>query len=69
MYEETLFQNTKDGKPFVDVLKEKGIVPGIKVDMGVQPLPGTELIPAWAGSGSCWLTTPSWCCHAHPHTL
>jgi fructose-bisphosphate aldolase class 1 len=32
-YEETLYQKTKDGKPFVDVLKEKGIVIGIKVDL------------------------------------
>jgi fructose-bisphosphate aldolase class I len=42
MYEETLFQNDKDGKPFVDLLKEQGIIAGIKVDMGVQPLPGTD---------------------------
>ena len=36
MFEETLYQSTADGKPFVDVLKEQGIVPGIKVDTGLQ---------------------------------
>ena len=32
LYEETLFQKTADGKPFADVLREQGIVVGIKVD-------------------------------------
>ena len=31
MFEETLYQSTAAGKPFVDVLREQGIVPGIKV--------------------------------------
>lgn len=30
-YEETLYQSTDDGIPFVEVLKSKGIIPGIKV--------------------------------------
>ena len=42
MYEETLYQNADDGTPFVDLLKSKGIIPGIKVDKGVQPLFGTN---------------------------
>lgn len=42
LYEETLFQSTKDGRPFVQVLNELGIVPGIKVDLGVKPLYGTN---------------------------
>ena len=42
LFEETLYQSTKDGKPFPEVLKEQGIVPGIKVDKGVVPLPGTD---------------------------
>ena len=42
MFEETLYQSTKDGKPFVDVLGEQGIKPGIKVDTGLQMLPGTN---------------------------
>jgi fructose-bisphosphate aldolase class 1 len=32
MYEETLYQKTKDGTPFVEVLTKRGIIPGIKVD-------------------------------------
>jgi fructose-bisphosphate aldolase, class I len=42
MFEETLYQSGSDGKAFVDVLKGQGIVPGIKVDTGLQPLPGTD---------------------------
>ena len=38
-YEEALYQKTKDGKQFVDLLKEKGIISGIKVDKGLTPLP------------------------------
>ena len=42
LFEETLFQNTDDGTPFVDLMKAKGILPGIKVDKGVKPLFGTN---------------------------
>lgn len=42
LFEETLYQNGSDGKPFVDLLKSKGIIPGIKVDKGVVPLPDTD---------------------------
>jgi fructose-bisphosphate aldolase class I len=42
MFEETLYQSSKDGKPFVDILNEQGIKPGIKVDTGLQVLPGTN---------------------------
>jgi len=42
LYEETLYQSTDDGTPFVDVLKSKGIIPGIKVDKGIKPLAGTN---------------------------
>jgi len=31
LFEETLFQKTDDGTPFVDIMKSKGIIPGIKV--------------------------------------
>jgi fructose-bisphosphate aldolase, class I len=40
LYEETLFQATRDGKPFAKLLAEKGVIPGIKVDKGTKPLPG-----------------------------
>jgi fructose-bisphosphate aldolase class I len=32
LFEETLYQNTTDGKKMVDILQENGIIPGIKVD-------------------------------------
>jgi len=41
-YEETLYQKADDGTPFVELLKSKGIVPGIKVDTGVVTLLGTN---------------------------
>jgi fructose-bisphosphate aldolase, class I len=31
-YDETLFQKTKDGRRFVDVVRDAGILVGIKVD-------------------------------------
>ena len=36
MFEETLYQSCADGKPFVDVLRDQGIMPGIKVDGGLE---------------------------------
>lgn len=42
MFDETLYQSTREGVPFVKVLKDQGIVPGIKVDTGLQVLPGTD---------------------------
>ncbi|KAK7386025.1 hypothetical protein VNO78_32075 [Psophocarpus tetragonolobus] len=42
MFEETLYQKTSEGKPFVEVLKEKNVIPGIKVDKGVVELAGTN---------------------------
>jgi fructose-bisphosphate aldolase class I len=41
LYEETLYQKCDDGTPFAELLKQRGIVPGIKVDKGTVPLPGT----------------------------
>lgn len=42
MFEETLYQNSSSGVPFVQMLQEKGIIPGIKVDKGVVALGGTD---------------------------
>src|SRR3546814_4191552 len=41
LYDETLRQKAKDGTPLVDILNKRGIIPGIKVDKGVQALPGS----------------------------
>ena len=40
MFDETIRQQTDDGTPFAQLLKDKGIIPGIKVDKGTRPLPG-----------------------------
>ncbi|MFI5136227.1 MAG: class I fructose-bisphosphate aldolase [Sphingobacteriales bacterium] len=40
LYDETIYQATKDGVLFVDILKQAGIVPGIKVDEGTTDLAG-----------------------------
>jgi len=37
-HEETVKQATKDGVNFVEYLKAKGVVPGIKVDKGLAVL-------------------------------
>jgi len=42
LFEETLYQSTKAGKPFVEVLKEANVLPGIKVDKGTVELGGTN---------------------------
>ena len=42
LFEETLYQDSSKGVPFVKILQEKGIIPGIKVDKGVVPLAGTD---------------------------
>ncbi|KAH7545441.1 hypothetical protein FEM48_Zijuj01G0094300 [Ziziphus jujuba var. spinosa] len=42
LFEETLYQKTYDGKPFVEVLQENNVIPGIKVDKGTVELAGTN---------------------------
>jgi fructose-bisphosphate aldolase class I len=39
LYDETIWQKAKDGTPLVDVIKQSGAIPGIKVDEGTKPLP------------------------------
>ncbi|XP_011481856.1 fructose-bisphosphate aldolase C [Oryzias latipes] len=41
-FHETLYQKTDDGIPFAKLIKDRGIVVGIKVDKGVVPLAGTN---------------------------
>jgi fructose-bisphosphate aldolase class I len=40
LYDETIRQSSADGTPFPKLLESKGMIPGIKVDMGAKPLPG-----------------------------
>jgi fructose-bisphosphate aldolase class I len=49
LYEESLFQDASDGTPILELFRAQGIVPGIKVDLGVQPLAGGL-------SGETWCT-------------
>jgi fructose-bisphosphate aldolase class I len=42
LFDETIRQSTADGTPFPQLLKSKGIIPGIKVDKGVKQLPNSK---------------------------
>src|ERR1700680_5062483 len=48
LYDETIWQNAKDGTPLVKIIEQSGAIPGIKVDEGTQALPGCpgELVTA-----------------------
>ena len=41
LYDETIRQKSSDGTPLAEVLSRQGIVPGIKVDTGAEPLAGS----------------------------
>src|SRR5437762_7742857 len=38
LFDETIRQKTRDGRSFVEVLEQQGIVPGIKVDKGAKAM-------------------------------
>jgi fructose-bisphosphate aldolase class I len=40
LYDETIRQTKKDGTPFVKVIADAGIIPGIKVDTGAKAMAG-----------------------------
>ena len=42
LFDETIRQSTQAGVPFLQVMQEAGIVPGIKVDLGAKDLAGCE---------------------------
>src|SRR4030081_2308595 len=48
LYDETIWQNARDGTPLVKLIEQAGAIPGIKVDEGTQALPGCpgELVTA-----------------------
>jgi len=48
LYDETIWQNARDGTPLVRLIEASGAIPGIKVDEGTQALPNCpgELITA-----------------------
>jgi fructose-bisphosphate aldolase class I len=39
LYDETIWQDAKDGTPLVKLIEQSGAIPGIKVDEGTQGLP------------------------------
>lgn len=50
LFEETLFQDSSaeaGGAPMVELFQRQGIVPGIKVDQGVEPLAGGLAGESW----------------------
>src|SRR5215831_9475160 len=38
LFDETIRQSASDGTPFPELLASKGVIPGIKVDLGAKPL-------------------------------
>src|SRR5680860_475654 len=40
LFDETIRQHLKDGTPFIKVLTDQGIIPGIKVDVGAKDMAG-----------------------------
>ena len=42
LFDETIRQSTKAGVPFIKVMQDAGIIPGIKVDKGAKPLAGFQ---------------------------
>jgi fructose-bisphosphate aldolase class I len=40
LFDETIRQRKNDGTPFLKVIADAGIIPGIKVDIGTKPLAG-----------------------------
>lgn len=41
LFEETLLQATGEGTPFATLLHRKGVLPGVKTDRGLEPIPGS----------------------------
>lgn len=42
LFDETIRQDASDGTPLREILRQQGIIPGIKVDKGAKPLAGCE---------------------------
>jgi fructose-bisphosphate aldolase, class I len=41
LYDETIWQKARDGTALVKLIQQAGAIPGIKVDEGTKPLPGS----------------------------
>ncbi len=42
LFDETIRQKSDDSTPLVEVLSGRGVIPGIKVDLGAKPLAGAD---------------------------
>ena len=64
LYDETIRQQKKDGTPFVKILIDAGIIPGIKVDIGAKDMaghPGENESPrVWTDCVSASRSTFKW---------
>jgi fructose-bisphosphate aldolase class I len=40
LHDETIRQSTKAGVPFTTIMRDAGVIPGIKVDLGAKPMAG-----------------------------
>jgi fructose-bisphosphate aldolase class I len=49
LYDETLHQQKRDGTPFLQILTDSGIIPGIKVDAGAKEMARSGNYPAAMG--------------------
>lgn len=41
LFEETLLQSTAQGVSFPELLQRKGVIPGVKSDRGLEPIPSS----------------------------
>lgn len=73
LFEETLFQNASDGTPFVKMLQDKNIIPGIKVSGDHQTKSAISVLGAEehaAGQGQCHQAAGrSATCHVLPRLV
>src|SRR6266480_1531255 len=59
LFDETIRQKTRDGRSFVELLQQQGIVPGIKVDKGAKAManfPGEKITEGMDGLRAIWRT-------------
>ena len=71
LFDETIRQKTRDGRSFVDVLEQQGIVPGIKVDKGAKSMtnfpgekdhgrPWMDCVSGWPSIGKLGARFAKW---------
>ncbi len=64
LFDETIRQQKKDGTPFVEVLTDAGIIPGIKVDHRCKRtwpgIPERKSPKVWTDCATGWLNTRNW---------